>query len=118
MLLKFEGKIEISLSQWKIQPKVQSRAGNLSNHRPKEGFLILWPSRASSWSGVLCVVGKNVNFYAKKSSQVAASGRFRHDHAGKNISFVWDQSNVSWWRRRIITIEKSRENRAFEKTDM
>ena len=36
-----------------------------------------------------CVAGKNVNFYAKKSSQVAASGRFRHDHARKSIRFVW-----------------------------
>ena len=36
-----------------------------------------------------------MNFYAKKSNQVAASGRFRQDHAGKNIFFVWDQSDVS-----------------------
>ena len=40
-------------------------------------------SLISSWSGVFCVAGKNVNFYAKKSNQVAASGRFRHDHAGR-----------------------------------
>ena len=37
----------------------------------------------SSWSGVFCVAGKNVNFYAKKSNKVAASGRFIHDHARK-----------------------------------
>ena len=88
--------------------------------RPKGGFLILWPSQTSSWSGVLCVAGKNVNFYAKKSNQVAASGGFRHNHQRKNIPFVWDQSNVSvsWWRRRVITIEKSHENWAFQKTIM
>ena len=51
------------------------------NHRPKGGVLILWPSRTSSWSGVLCVAGKNVNFYAKKSNKVAASGRFKYYHA-------------------------------------
>ena len=60
------------------------------NRRSKGGLLILSPSRTSSWSGVLCVAGKNVNFYVKKSNQVAASGRFRYDHAGKNIPFVWD----------------------------
>ena len=27
-----------------------------------------------------------MNFYAKMSNQVAASGRFRHDHVGKNTS--------------------------------
>ena len=37
----------------------------------------------------LCVAGKNVNFYVKKSNQVAASGKFRHHHAGL-IPFVWD----------------------------
>ena len=35
--------------------------------RPKGGLLILSPSRTSSWSGVLCVAGKNVNFYVKRS---------------------------------------------------
>ena len=46
-------------------------------------------SRISSWSGVFCVAGKDVNFYTKKSNQVTASGRFRLDHARKNIPFVW-----------------------------
>ena len=40
-------------------------------------------------NGVFCVLGKHVNFYAKKSNQVAASGSFGHDHAIKNIPFVW-----------------------------
>ena len=36
-----------------------------------------------------------MNFFAKKSNQVTASDKLRQDHAGKNILFVWDQSNVS-----------------------
>ena len=39
----------------------------LTYRRQKGGFLILWPSRRTSLSGVLCVGGKNVNFCAKKS---------------------------------------------------
>ena len=46
-------------------------------------------SRMSSWSSVFCVADNTVNFYVKKSNQIAASDRFRHDHAGENIPFVW-----------------------------
>ena len=40
-------------------------------------------------TGAFYVARKNVNFSVKKSNQVTASGRFRHDHARKNIPFVW-----------------------------
>ena len=38
---------------------------------------------------------KEREFLCKKFNQVAASGKFRHDHARKNILFVWHQSSVS-----------------------
>ena len=37
----------------------------------------------------LCVAEKDVNFYARKSSQVAASVGFGKDRAITNIPFVW-----------------------------
>ena len=42
----------------------------------------------------MCVAGKNVNFYAKKSNQVAGSGRFRHDHAVERSTS--SQGLTSW----------------------
>ena len=61
---------------------------DLLDNSPTEGRPTnLARSRMSSWSSVFCVAGKNVNFYVKKSNQVAASGR--SNHAKKNVSFVW-----------------------------
>ena len=51
------------------------------------------------------MVGKDVNFYVKKSNQVDASGSFKHDHAIK----LAEKGNHD---------RKSRENRSFEKTVM
>ena len=57
------------------------------NYSPTEGRPTnIARSRMSSWSGVFCMARKNKNFYAQKSNQVAASGRFRHDHVTKRTS--------------------------------
>ena len=76
--------------QYRVSIFRKTSSKHVSGRRLKGGLLILSPSQTSSWSGVLCVAGKNVDFYVKTSNQVAALGRFRHDHAGKNIPFVWD----------------------------
>ena len=57
---------------------------------PTEGRPTTIPYRGNiSNEAAGAVEGKNVNFYAKRSNQVAVLGRFRHDHARKNIPFVW-----------------------------